>query len=382
MKSIQKHSLAGVLGLVVACVLSACTSTADDASGNDPGPSSDAARQALETAYQGVTGTPPTEPTTPKPGVKLWVVSCGEQIPSCATPTAAAKEAGEAAGWEVSTCDGQLNPNGWGNCIRQASSAGADVVIPIGIDCVAVQAPLQEAQAQGLTIIGGGGADCDVVGGPKLMDAERLDLADVSIEEYWKLNGELQANWLIGKTDGQAKVLLLNFTDPLWGPWITAGFKEALATCEECEVVETLDVSNADVAGNRLVQKFSSSLLGAAEANAVSMPLAAWLNAGLAQSIQSSGKADSLAVATGFGDASTMQLIEDSRFRLGALGYAIEWGAWGSVDTAIRVLNGEEPLVQGAGFQMVDKDENLPESGNYTGGVDYEAEYKKAWGVG
>jgi ribose transport system substrate-binding protein len=65
-------------------------------------------------------------------------------------------------------------------------------------------------------VVGGGGADCDVTGGQKTMASERLQLPGVSISDYWKRNGKLQADWLIGKTGGKAKVLLLNFTDPLW----------------------------------------------------------------------------------------------------------------------------------------------------------------------
>ena len=383
MKPPFHRTLFGMLGVVMAFAVTACTSTpeSEDETGTENETTSSAAQEALDLAYEGVTGTPPTEPTSPASDINLWVVSCGEQVPSCSTPVAAAAEAGESIGWTVKTCDGQLNPNGWGNCIRQATSAGADVVIPVGIDCVSVQAAMQEANDKGVKIVGGGGADCNVVGGPELMASERLQLEDTSIEEYWKLNGKLQAAWLIGQTDANAKVLLLNFTDPVWGPWITAGFEEQMATCEDCEILETLDVANADMAGGALATKFSSALLQATDANAVSIPVGGWLQAGLTQAIESSGRVDDLAVASGFGDASTMDLIRSTPINLGSLGYSSGWGAYGSVDTAIRVLNDEDALVQGDGFQMVDKDNNLPDSGDYTGGVDHVAEYSALWGV-
>jgi ribose transport system substrate-binding protein len=375
-----------VLGVVA---LSACgsgssatTSGAGGASGGaSSGASGGAAAADLAAAYKGATGTPPTASVKAKVGVKLWVVSCGQQVPSCATATAGAMEAGKLVGWTVSMCDGQLNPGGWGNCIRQAASAHADVVIPIGIDCVSVQAPMQEAAAAGTKIIGGGGADCDAAGGKKVMASERLQLPDTSIKEYWHLNGKLQADWLIGKTGGKAKVLLLNFTDPLWGPWITEGFKAELATCSGCSIAAQLDLSNNDQVSNQMAQKFSTALLQNPTVNAVSIPVGAWLQAGLAQAIQSSGRVATLQVSSGFGDAATMDLIRTAGFSFGALGYATQWGAYGSVDTAIRVLNGEQPVAEGDGFQMVDKSTNLPASGDYQGGVDYKAEYKKAWGL-
>jgi ribose transport system substrate-binding protein len=377
-----RSSKGALLATVAVIALLGACSAGTSASTTDSGPATGEAATALATAYKGVTGTPPTAPTTPKAGVNLWVVSCGQQVPSCATPVAGVEEAAKAVGWTVNMCDGQLNPTGWGNCIRQAASAKADVVIPVGIDCVSVQAPMQDAVSAGVAIIGGGGADCVAAGGTKLMASERLQLPDTSIEDYWKLNGKLQADWLIGRTNGQAQVLLLTFTDPIWGPWITEGFEAELKTCGGCAVVQKLDISNNDMVSNATAQKFSSALLQQPKVNAVSIPVGGWMQAGLSQAIQSSGRAAKLFVSSGFGDASTMDLIRSSAFAFGAMGYASQWGGYGSVDTAIRVLNGEQPQVQGDGFQMVDKNENLPASGDYEGSVDYKAEYRKLWGVG
>ncbi|HEX6360892.1 hypothetical protein, partial [Actinophytocola sp.] len=151
--------------------------------------------------------------------------------------------------------------------------------------------------------------------------------------------------------------------------------------CSGCRVVQKLDISNNDMVSNAMAQKFSSALLQQPSVNAVSVPVGGWMQTGLSQAVQSSGRAAQLFVSSNFGDASTMDLIRNSAFTFGALGYASQWGAYGSVDTAIRVLNSEQPQVQGDGFQMVDKDENLPASGDYQGGVDFKAQYRKLWGV-
>lgn len=371
------------IAMLAGCSSTASSSTASSATGTAASSTAnDVVATALTAAYKGATGTTPTVATKPKSGITVWVVSCGQQVPSCATPVAGAEEAAKAVGWQTKLCDGQLNPTGWGNCIRQAASAKADVIIPVGIDCVAVQAPMQEAAAAGSKIIGGGGADCDASGGTKVMASERLQLPGVSIKEYWKTNGKVQADWLIGRTNGAAKVVLITFTDPLWGPWITEGFKEELAKCSGCSIATTLQIANNDLASNALAQKFSSALLQNPTANAVSIPVGGWMQAGLSQAIQSSGRAAKLSVASGFGDASTMDLIRSAGFTFGAVGYASEWGGYGSVDTAIRVLNGEAPQVEGDGFQMVDKDHNLPSSGDYQGGVDFKSAYRKLWGLG
>jgi ribose transport system substrate-binding protein len=375
-----------VLIALVTVGLAACGSSDDSAATGSGSSGSESAESAafLEKAYSGATGTPPTTPTTAKPGVNVWVVSCGEQVPSCSTPTAAAMEAAKLVGWKPTMCDGQLNPGGWGTCVRQAVSAKAQVILPVGIDCASIQAPFQEAKNAGVVVVGAGGADCDVTGGQPLWASERLQLPDVSIKEYWQLNGKLNADWIIGKTDGQAKVLLVNFTDPLWAPWITEGFKNELATCSGCTVVETLDLANNDFVNNTAAQKFSTALLQASTANAVFIPIGGWMTGGgLAQVVMSSGRAGQINVATGFGEAGNMELIRNNQGQNAVLGYATEWGAYGSIDTAIRVLNGEQPQVQGDGFQVVDAEHNLPPAGSdYTPSVDFKTAYKKLWGVG
>jgi ribose transport system substrate-binding protein len=384
-QSLSRFGIATVLVLIGTLGLSACGGSSSEDDGGSGGASADGSASgsdALAVAYEGVTGAPPTEATTPPSDVSLWVVSCGEQIPSCAAPTAGTVQAGETAGWDVEVCDGQMTPNGWGACVRQAISAGADVIIPIGLDCVSIQQPFQEAKDAGVTVVGGGGADCDVVGGPKLWASERIQLEGYSVQELFELQGRLAADWFIGRSDGQAKVLNIEFTDPLWGPWVTAALQEHLATCAECEVVETLQVSNADVIGGTLVQKFSTALLQNPDVNSVFVPVGGWMPAGLGQAVQSSGRSADLDVISILGIDANLELIRNDAGQDALVGYPIEWGGWGSVDTAIRVLNGEEPQVQGDGFQVVDAENNLPPAGeSFTSGVDYRAAYEKAWGV-
>ncbi len=390
-RSARRRRLGAVAAIVSAVVLSACSSpsevesdssSASSASGGDGGSVSSGSQELLDVAYEGRLGMPPTTATTPPEDVELWVVSCGEQVPSCAAPVAGAVEAAEAVGWTVDVCDGQLNPNGWGTCVRQAVSAGADVIIPIGIDCPAVQQPFQEARDAGVTVVGGGGADCDAVGGEALWASERLQLEGVSVQDMYVLQGKLAADWVIGRTDGQAKVLHLVFTDPLWGPWLAQGFADEMATCDGCEIVSTLEYSNQDVGSGTLPQKFSTALLQAADVNAVFVPVSGVLNAGLGQAVVASGRSADLDVIAALPVTPSYDVIRSDGGLDAVVGYPIEWGGWGSVDTAIRVLNGEEPEVQGDGFQVVDAENNLPEAGEpFTGGVDYQAAYREAWGI-
>lgn len=376
-----RKPLAALAVALVAMVAAGCSQgSAGDSAVQEA--TNDSAKEAVEAAFAGTTGTTPTTPTTPKPGVNVWVVSCGQQVPSCATPVAAAVEAAELVGWEAKTCDGQLNPDGWGNCVRQAVSAGTDVIIPVGIDCASIQQPFEEAKKAGVQVVGGGGADCDATGGEALWASERLQVEGLSVQDYWLQAGATAAQYLIGSTDAKAKVLEVQFTDPLWGPWLSEGFNTELATCADCEVVDTLKVANNDFVSGTATEKFASAVQKATDANAVYVPVGGWMPTGFAQAVVASGRQADLVVGTGFGDAANMELIRTNGGQNGVLGYATEWGAWGSIDTAIRVMNGEDPVVQGDGFQMVDADHNLPPEGeDYQGNVDFKSEYKKLWGV-
>ena len=370
--------MAGAL-LAVTLLTAACGSTATKSSSGDLSADS---QKALDAAYTGVTGTPPIASVTAPKGVSLWVMSCGEQAVTCHTPAVAVEAAAKTLGWSTHLCDGQLNPTGFANCIRQAASAKAKVLIPIGIDCSSAKQAFVDAKKAGVTIVGGGGANCDGDDGQPIWATERLQLKDHTLKQFYLLNGKLQADYLIGKTNGKAKVLVVNFTDQVWGPWITDGFRQELASCKGCSIVGTLDLSNNDFVSNTATQKFSSAILKARTANGIIVPVDGWLTSGLAQAVVQSGRNDSITVVGRFGDKGNTDLIRNNQGQDATVGYPSDWGAWGSVDEAARVLTGQDPVAEGDGVKVLDKDHDLPASGqSYQGDVDYQAAYRKAWGL-
>ena len=58
-----------------------------------------------------------------------------------------------------------------------------------------------------------------------------------------------------------------------------------------------------------------------------------------------------------------------------------DWTGWAAVDTMNSLFAGTEPVDSGLGWQLVDKDNNLPASGPFVPAVDFKSVYKKAWGV-
>lgn len=387
----MRHRALASAGLAAVLLLSACGGDSDDVAtdADASAPASSTAGSGGETgdllavAYEGVIGTPPSEAAAVSDAKNVWVVSCGERIPTCARPAAGAVEAAKAAGWAAKVCDGQLNPQGWGECIRQGISAKSDGIIVVGSDCVTIQGALQEAEAAGIPTVAAGGVDCDKTGGQPLFDAVVQKLPDMEADAWWKKMGALQADWIAGKTDGKAKVLSLTFTDGLFGAWIQEGFEAELAkVCSDCEVVDTVEVANADVASGQLPQKFSTALLQNPDVNAVNVPLDGWFFAGLGQAITASGRTDQLSVIGNFAEPGNLDFIRNNQGQDATTAFSQTWDGWSAIDALVRLDGGTEVQPAGIGLQVVDKDQNMP-SGNefsYEPGIDFAAAYKKAWG--
>ena len=379
---------AGVAALLLVSGCSSDGTSTKTASG--AGTSSDTSAAAasdtsgvLQTAYKGVTGTPPTTTSAAAGSKSVWVVSCGESIPTCARPAAAAADAAKAAGWTSKVCDGQINPQGWAACIRQGISAKSDGIIVVGSDCVTLQGALQEAKEAGIPTVAAGGADCDVTGGAPLFSAVVQNLPDMTAEQWWNKMGALQADWIVGKTNAKAKVLSLRFADGLFGPWIQEGFEKELASaCPTCKIVGTVDVGNADVGSGQLPQKFSTALLQHPDANAVNVPLDGWFFAGLGQAITASGQTDQLAVIGNFAEPGNLDFIRKGAGQDASVAFAAPWVGWSGVDALIRLSNGGKPEPAGVGLQVVDKDNNMPAGPEfaYNPQSDFAAAYTKAWG--
>lgn len=374
-----KFMATGAALAVAALVLTGCSSGESTDSSSNIGLSQEAAA-ALETAYTGVGGTVSIDPISNIPASEnVYVVSCGEMVPGCSVPAAAAASAAKAIGWNATIADGKLNPEGFATAIRQGIAGGATVIVPIGIGCGVAQAAFQEAVDAGIKIIGGGGPDdCD----PKLWTSERQWVTGQEGPAMWASFGALQADYVFGKTNGNANPVVINFTGQVWGQWITDGFNAELEKLgNQGKVLTTVDVSDTEMTDGSFVQKITTALLNNPEANALIIPIDSWLPAGLGQAIVQGGNADKIFVIGRGGDAAVLDAIRAGGQGVNAtVGTAIEWGAWGSIDTAARILSGGKAVDIAESSQVVDADHNMPASGSYQGSIDWQAAFLKAWG--
>jgi ribose transport system substrate-binding protein len=379
-RTAAKLAAVGAAVLLAATSLAACGSSSSSSDGGGKNTTSPAAKSALATAYKGLGSSLANLPTVkPKSGVNFYVISCGQSVSSCAAPTQAMEDAAKAAGWSAHMADGKLSPDGFAAAIRQAIAGGANVIVPVGFDCQAAQAAFKEAADAGITVVGGGGPDdCK----PALWKSERPWLSGYTGVQEWNTFGKYAAAWAYGRNNGKVKAITLTATTNVWGPWITDGFNAELKKLGG--TVETnVNVTDPESADGSFVQKVTTALLAHPDVNVLQVPIGGWLNAGLYQAIISSGRKDLTIVVGGQSDATTLDLIRKGTtngIKLGATPQAQAWGAWGSIDTAIRVLAGQKPVDIGEEIQAVDATHNLPKSGAYQGSIDWKSAFLKSWG--
>ncbi|MDQ1204812.1 substrate-binding domain-containing protein [Microbacterium sp. SORGH_AS_0862] len=377
----QRKIAMGAVMVSLAIALSAC-STGDTTPAASTEALSDAAQSALDRAYAGYgSDLADLEAVTPKSDVNFYVMSCGEAAPTCHAPAAAMVAAAEELGWTGTIVDGKLSPDGFATAIRQATAAGADVLVPVGISCSAAAAAFQEAKAAGVVIVGGGGQnDCD----SPVWDAERLWLpADEQPTPYGIFGafGALQADYVYGKTNGDVNAVVVNLTSQGWGQLITDSFESELDSLGGGKVLVQVDVTDPEVADGSFAQKIVSAVLANPDANALIVPTDAYLVNGLAAALNQAGVAEKLVTVGAFGSEPALDMIRSGQPGITAtVGDAQDWEAWGSVDTAVRVLAGQEPAYIGQTMQIVDADHNLPASGPFNGTVDWKKAFETSWG--
>jgi ribose transport system substrate-binding protein len=337
-------------------------------------------RFTLDELVAGTEGAPPSDGPVAQTDKSVWVISCGEAVPSCVGPTAGAMEAGDAIGWDMTLFDGQLDPTRYGEGIRQAIAAGADGVIIAAIDCRVAEAPLREANAAGITVVAFYSIDCP----DPTFDAEvqfngydGLDTSYATVVADW---GASKARYLIDALDGDVKVISFREDDLQAVTSIYEGFERELATCATCEIVETIEFTFPDLLSpTGLRDQTTAALQAHPEANAVHSLYDGMSLLGLSQAVLESGRNDEVLMIGGEGFAPNLDLIRGNLGQDAAMAFPANWTGWDSVDTMNRLFAGEPNANSGNGWRIIDADLNMPAEGGYEPDVDYRSAYTAIW---
>jgi ribose transport system substrate-binding protein len=371
----------------VAAGLAACGSddSATNAQSSNPKTPSSTSTWGAQLAglYKGTIGSPPTSGPAAAKGKTVLVISCGQQTPSCASGAKGAMEAATAIGWKPKLFDGKFNPALYGTGVQQAVTTKVDGIILDAIDCVTAKPQLEQARKASIKIVAIASYDCNdpAIGGSPLFDGQPFfagGLKDNRAAAFaWSA---MQAKFAAARQDGKAKVVLFKLDAFLAGRYMREGLKRGFESCSGCKIVDEVPLAPTDI-GPKLQQKVQSALLKHPEANTVMPGFDVLLLAGVGAGVKASGRAGQVKLFGAEGYAPTADLARQGGVA-GGVAVPADWQGWAAIDTLNRIFAGEQPVDEGLGFQAWDKTHNLGASGGYVPKVDYQAAYKKLWGVG
>jgi ribose transport system substrate-binding protein len=374
-------SAAGLGCTVTAAIVTTMAATAwSDSSKAADDSSVVAAAQA--NAYEFIAGTETKPPVSGPKAVaskSIYVISCGQAVPGCSLQTNAAVRAGETLGWNVTLVDGAFGANdGYNKGIRQAIAAHANGIILVSIDCNIVTQPLREAKSAGLKVVGQKSFPC--ADEPPLMTPMSYSSSTPTLASFGQAEGVAQADYIIAKTDGKAKILNFRFVDNTFAIQISNGFNSEIAKCTGCSVKDA-DITLSDYGTpSGFSRKVGPALFASGDVDAVRVPFDSFITGGVGQAVVNAGRAANTLVVGSEGFEANLNLIRENRGQSAAIASDQQWIGWGSADAMNRVFAGGEPAPAGIGFKLVDADYNLPPSGDYHSAVDFKSAYKAVWG--
>lgn len=358
--------------------------------------------KAIEGAFVGSYGKPPTSSPKPEAGKNIWFITLDSSLADHKAP-GQIFDAAEALGWNVKMYDGKFSPDTIVTGLRQAIADKADGVMLYAVDCPNVKAGLEDVNKAGIPIVSWEGIDCNqevdqqgelsetkdrrhfdaqVVYNDPDNPGKQLEYTDF----YRDVMGYYQGLVMIGGTDGKAKIIKLKETDIASTLLGDKGFEQALADhCPDCEVVETIEFVGTEI-GPPLQQKVSQAISRNPDANAIFGVYDAPTES-VAPAVLASGRSDDLFVVGGEGVPSIVKRVADNQGVDAGVGFPVRWESWAGLDAMNHLLAGETPpdkvgWPSGHGVQAYDRERNLPPAGErFDGSVDFESAYLKAWGA-
>lgn len=346
-----------------------------------------AAKAFVDQAIKGNDRPLPTSAPKPQPGKKVWVISCTQAAEGCQVPAAGAKEAGEMIGWKMTVFDGKGDPATYAKGVRSAIAAKADGIVLVSIDCAAVKAPLEEARKAGIKIFGFNGIDCNdpfAGGGKKAFDGQvdygkRYGSFTDAVQNRY---ARLIADYTIWKTNGKANIIAITEDDIVVVRYIGQGYLKWIARdCPDCKVTK-LPIALSDLLQGKVQGKVQAALAKNPTANVVFAPYDSAVTLGAAAAVKASGRDKQILLTGGEGLTPNIQMIRKGQGQDFAAGAPPRWAGFATVDGLNRIFHGQSTVDEGLGQAVIDKDHNLPtKTTYYDGKSDYEANFKKIWGL-
>lgn len=308
----------------------------------------------------------PTAAVSPAKGKTVYVVTCAAQGIGCVRAAKGVEEAGAVLGWTVRTIDGRGDPATWNKAIQTAVAAKADGIVLDAVPPMLVGDALQKAGAANIAVVS--------VFNPA---PAKKDSVFAYVRPNHTDQGRLAADWVAADSGGKAKVVLVS--DPIFPELVerVSGFKESLARCQDCKIVEAVESTIAEM-GQRLPGAVAAALSRHPDATYVVAPFDSngfFANEGVRQA----GKSGKVKVVSYEGDPQTIAMIKDGKYAM-TIADPAEWMGWQAADELARSFAGQAAQDTPVAYRLIVTD-NAPATPGWMGDVDFRAEYKRLWGV-
>ncbi len=354
----------------------ASASTPGSAAGSAPG--GDCATQAAAkaaAASKPVTFTPPTTPVkmSAASGKKIWYIAPDLSLPFIAAIAKGFSDGAKAAGLDATVFDGKGNVNTFNQGVTSAVAQKADAILLQGINPALVSGPLAQAISNKTVIVDSlnGGPDAPVTGGVQ---------AHVTVD--YKTGGQIMADDALARSG--CKGDLVFFTSSIYAVYVDmlAGFNAEIKTlCPSCSAPTVVDVAPTDLATKlpqltttQLTRHPSSTVFVAAYDGMVQFMSPSIQEASSKVVIVSHDGVDSNLAQIRAGNTPQVSTVSNPPNE--AMG-------WAQIDQIGRLLTGAPAITPNLSQQLFNKDNTAATAAAmFPGYSDYQAQYKKLWGVG
>ena len=372
---LRNRAYKGAAFLVLGAALVAASGCGNDSDGASAASGGDANVTEAQAAAEKA-GTRPTVLDLGKPvgkeiptGKKIAFISCG--VEACEIQGDIIKEGAALLGWTAQTIGTDGSPEQLQNAFQTALRQGADAVILNAVTRSVVAKQLAEAQKQGVPFV-------------TLSSVEKPGdgiLANIADTRNSGRIGELLAAKIVSDSDGEANTLYVNISAfqilKALGDQFESSYKKY---CPDCEY-GSLDIPATSL-GKDAPDRIVSYLRSHPQVNHVVLSVSNALGAGLPAALRAAGLADKVKIIGQSADTQTFQDLQAGNIAA-VIPYDYYTVDYLMLDALARHFAGVPVEDQAPPLWIVTAD-NMP-AGATEGLVpvveDYQAQFKKAWGI-
>jgi ribose transport system substrate-binding protein len=387
MSTSRKAVLSASTAALAVMLLAACSPGTTDDGGSDGGGSGNASDSPVadvvadvEEAMQARDSFDvPSEPVDPSvlSGQTVYYIPLTAQVSIFQLNGNKIGEALDAAGVDLTVCDGGANPSQISGCFDQAVGAGAAAIVADNIPYGMAGNSYDAARAAGIPVV--------LVNMLEDPDHPADDTLAYVVPPAVEMVQSV-ADWMIADSDGQATVVLQKVTDNYSTLGMAAAVEQEFRDrCPDCTVVVN-DVTAANF--SLIPSSTSSAILSNPDTGYLLSQFEHFIQPSIG-GIQQTPNAAQIKIAAASGTlAGLQQVAADSQVHAEAAPN-IPYQAWATADAIFRLVAGQEVPEYDNTFRLFTRDnigdieltEEAEASGEWYGPTDYEDDFVALWGL-